>query len=91
MPNDQPADNKGPGVKLPPPLIFVAFLLLAYGLQNLQPLTLGLASASAGKYLGAIIILISLLALIQLVASYFKAGTSIEPWKPTSQLITSGL
>lgn len=89
MPNSPAIDNKGPAVKFPPPLIFIGFLTVGYGLQLLIPVTLGLTQN--GKLIGSILTISALLILLLLLVTYLRAKTSIEPWKPTSKLITDGL
>jgi len=89
MPGNSPADKKGPAVKFPPPLIFIAFLLVGYGLQQTTPIGLGMASW--GKLIGSTLVTGSIVMLLILLMSYLRVKTSIEPWKPTSYLITSEL
>ena len=76
------------GVKVPPPLIYMAGLLVGVGLEQLVstpklpgPFALGAAGAgiAASLYLdgGA-------------TRSFLRAGTRMEPWKPSSNLVTTG-
>jgi protein-S-isoprenylcysteine O-methyltransferase Ste14 len=76
------------GVKIPPPVIFLAFLLAGVGLELLWPLGgLPLALAIACGVLG-------LVAWAYLDGSsmqrFRRANTALEPWKPTSALVTDG-
>ena len=82
-------DKKGPAVKLPPPLIFLVFMLAGYVLQLLIPIPLGLSKW--GGLIGSTLVTAAMLALLFLLVSYLRAKTSIEPWKPTSHIITTGL
>lgn len=82
-------DEKGPAVKCPPPLLFIGFLLAGYGLELLSPLPIGLPEW--GKLLGLTTVVLAAVMLLILLMTYLRAKTSIEPWKPTSHLITSGL
>jgi protein-S-isoprenylcysteine O-methyltransferase Ste14 len=82
-------DNKGPAVKFPPPLIFLGLLIAGYGLQQSLPVGLGIGQWSKG--IGAVLILSGMLSLLLLLTLYRRNKTSIEPWKPTTYIITSGL
>lgn len=89
MPTNNTEDSKGPAVKYPPPLVFLAFLLLGYGFHQLRPLELGIPIW--GHLIGSALVTVAMLALLFLLISYLRAKTSIEPWKPTSHIITTGL
>lgn len=89
MPNNSLEDKKGPAVKFPPPLIFIIFLLASYGLHQISPF--GLSMPESGKFVGFTLVTGSLMILLVLLMTYLRAKTSIEPWKPTSRLITTGL
>ena len=82
-------DKNGPGVKSPPPLIFIGLLLAGYGLQQVLPIGLGITLWS--KAIGSVLILSGMLSLLFLLATYLRKKTNIEPWKPTTYIITSGL
>lgn len=89
MPMNTDNDQKGPAVKFPPPLVFLGFLFASYGLHILIPIELGMPSW--GGFIGSALVSVSMLALLFLLISYLRAKTSIEPWKPTSHIITTGL
>lgn len=85
------AERDNPGVIAPPPLIFLGFLALGWGAGRLigEP-TLGLdrtlqaGIAIAGLVLG--------LAVEAWAAGLFhKARTAIQPWKPSTALVTGGI
>lgn len=82
-------DKKGPAVKFPPPLIFVALWLAGYLLQQIIPVHLGMSQW--GKVIGSVFILVSLVSLLALLITYWRNKTAIEPWKPTRYMITTGL
>jgi protein-S-isoprenylcysteine O-methyltransferase Ste14 len=80
-------DNSA-GVVAPPPLIFVAGLVLGFVLEALLPGTeiapalrwpLGVALVVAGGVLGG-----------SFVGAFRRAGTPVEPWEPTTAIVTSG-
>jgi protein-S-isoprenylcysteine O-methyltransferase Ste14 len=81
-------DKHGPGVKIPPPLIAVSVVGLAWLLDRFIPLPL--FSASHWLIGGLIIVCAVGIALIAVIA-FFRAKTHVEPWKPSSTIIQSGL
>ncbi len=83
------SDKQGPGVKFPPPLVFVLFMASFYLIHFQFPLHY--TEHSAARYLGVGIIIGSLFLLLSLVRSFSKAKTKVEPWKPTKHLITTGI
>lgn len=88
-PSDSASDT--PGVIAPPPLIFLGFLLVGWGLGRLggDP-SLGLdqtvrRGAAFGLVIGGLMIEWAA------VARFRRLGTPPEPWKPTTALATDGL
>ncbi|RVU81777.1 isoprenylcysteine carboxylmethyltransferase family protein [Leucothrix sargassi] len=82
-------DTKGPAVKFPPPLVFLSFILLASLLQKLLPWTL--PDSGVLNVLGALMVIASLVAIFMVKRSFDKVDTEIEPWKPTSAIVSTGL
>lgn len=88
---DEASENDHPSVIAPPPLIFGGILLLAlaldwiiggsdFGLPTNPQMVAGLILVLAGA------------ALIVIAAIQFRrAKTNIEPWKPTTAIVTSGV
>ncbi len=82
-------DKKGAAVKFPPPLLFLTVMGLAYAVNDLRPL--GLGGSSALSYIAALFISLGAV-VIALAFFYFRqAQTHIEPWKPTTAIISSGI
>lgn len=84
---EQQKDN--PGVILPPPLIYLGFLALGFGLDYLWPIAVfppGLRYS-----LGGALILGGLAMAITVWRRFRDAGTNIEPFKPTHAIVTDGL
>lgn len=83
------AKDRGPGVKFPPPLIFVSFLLFAYWLERSYSLPI-----SGGGWLyplaGTLVCLGLGIAALS-AWQFWRAKTHIEPWQPASRLIVSGI
>jgi len=82
-------DKKGAAVKFPPPLIFLILLLAAYGVQHFWPI--GIGSSSGFKYIGVGIVMLGLGIVILVSRSFKRAETNIEPWKPTTKIISTGI
>ncbi len=82
-------DKKGAAVKFPPPLIFLFFLLAAYGLQHFWPISIG--SSSGLKYIGGGVIALGIGIVVLVAQSFKRAETNIEPWKPTTKIISTGI
>ena len=82
-------DKKGPAVKFPPPLIFLSLLITSYGAHQALPLGLGISPQA--KFIGVAVALVGMLILLLTLISFLRAKTSIEPWKPTTKIITTGL
>ena len=82
-------NHDNPGVKTPPPLIFLGFGLFGIVLDYFKPLTI--TGPSWLGYLGMLILISSFLGFGYMVNFYKKNETEIEPTKTTSKIITSGL
>ncbi|MEG1451501.1 methyltransferase family protein [Brevundimonas sp.] len=80
-----------PGVKFPPPLIFLLFLLAGWGAEQVTTdLTLGLSEALRRGL--AIILIVVGLGFDGLAAGQMRRHqTAVEPWKGASNLLTTGL
>jgi protein-S-isoprenylcysteine O-methyltransferase Ste14 len=83
-------DNKGAGVSFPPPLIFIVAMGIAivcnrYFPQPIVPFTPIL------EYIALALFVIGGAIAISAVLALQLAKTSIEPWKPTSELLDKGI
>ncbi len=85
----QEKDTKGAAVRFPPPLIFLILIALALILHRIFPLSLPVTDWIG--YLGSAVLLGSVLLLANLFFTFRRAKTHIEPWKPTSHIITTGI
>ncbi|MDA1289845.1 MAG: isoprenylcysteine carboxylmethyltransferase family protein [Proteobacteria bacterium] len=81
-------DKKGAAVKFPPPAIFASCILLGSGLQYLRPVGLGIPESI--EVLGYLLVLFGITIAILVATSFQRAGTAIEPWKPTTSIVTTG-
>lgn len=80
-----------PGVKFPPPLIFLLFLLAGWGIEQVGPdFTLGLTEGLRRGL--AIVLIVAGLGFDGLAAGQMRRHqTAVEPWKGASNLLTDGL
>lgn len=81
-------DRDNAGVVAPPPLIFLAGLAAGFGLEALLPG--GLLPAAARWVAGGAALLAGLALQTSFMAAFGRAGTSVEPWKPTTAIVTTG-
>ena len=82
-------DKKGAAVKFPPPLIFLGFMLLSFGLQYYW--VASFHSSLIIKTIGVLMILMGLAIIIAASRTFRKVETNIEPWKSTSAIVSSGV
>jgi protein-S-isoprenylcysteine O-methyltransferase Ste14 len=81
-------DQDTAGVIAPPPLIFLAGLIAGFGLEALLPGADLPAWLQWG--LGALLIAAGLGLLLSFNTSFSRKGTAVEPWKPTTAIVTTG-
>ena len=77
-----------PGVIAPPPLIYLAALVIGLGLSYLAPTSFLPRSLAYG--LGAVLILIAAWIMIPARRMMQRAGTAIKPTMPTTALVITG-
>ena len=82
-------DKSGASVKFPPPLVFLALMLAAYGVHHFWPMHLG--SLSGFKHIGVVIVMLGVCIVILAIRSFKRAETNIEPWKPTTKIVSTGI
>ncbi len=85
----QEKDIKGAAVRFPPPLVFLILIVLALILHRIFPLSFPYAEWLS--YLGSAVLFGSALLLASLFFAFRRVKTHIEPWKPTSHIITTGI
>ena len=81
-------EKKGAAVKFPPPVIFVILILIGAGLDYVWPLSMGVPPSF--ESVGIAMCLFGVTVAILVNGTFKRVGTAIEPWKPTTRLITSG-
>jgi protein-S-isoprenylcysteine O-methyltransferase Ste14 len=80
-------DKKGPGVRFPPPLIAGLVITFAYALDLKWPWPID----GPDRWVGITILIIALVLVSSAIIPFFVFRTSIEPWKPTSTIIKTGI
>ena len=76
------------GVVVPPPLIYLAGLAVGFGLEALLP---GTSLPGALRWvLGGVIFLLGLGFALAFNTAFAPEGTAVEPWKPTTAIVTGG-
>ncbi|OUS39538.1 hypothetical protein A9R01_01235 ['Osedax' symbiont bacterium Rs2_46_30_T18] len=82
-------DEKGAAVKFPPPLIFGICIVSGYLLNFALPLSL--TQLPGREYIAVLAVLLGLVLILGAVVALKRAKTSIEPWKPTSNIVNTGV
>jgi protein-S-isoprenylcysteine O-methyltransferase Ste14 len=76
------------GVVAPPPLIYLAGLAVGFGLEALLP---GVSLPAAVQWgLGAVVTVAGVALLATFNTAFARKGTAVEPWKPTTAIVTTG-
>ena len=83
-------ENKGAGVRFPPPFIYLGFLLAGLALEYAFPLSFGLNRLLLA-FVGALLVLAGLGVGLPAMGLFRKAGTTPEPWTPTTAIVTTGV
>ncbi|MEX1036218.1 MAG: isoprenylcysteine carboxylmethyltransferase family protein [Sneathiella sp.] len=81
------SDN--PGVKIPPPLFFLVFLLI--GLYFNSAWAEGHAASLFLTLIGGLFAAIGVIYLAHSARKHKTAGSNVEPWKPTTTIISDGV
>ena len=83
---DEAADR--PGVIAPPPLIYLAALVVGMVAQMLQPLILPVPPVA--RWLGGALALAAVAVGVTARNAFASAGTSVNPYQPATSLVTAG-
>src|SRR5215210_2053129 len=76
------------GVVAPPPLIYLGGLALGFGLEALLP---GTSLPGAVRWvLGGAFFVLGLACAASFNTAFARKGTAVEPWKPTTAIVTDG-
>jgi protein-S-isoprenylcysteine O-methyltransferase Ste14 len=88
MIKDMPGKDS-PGVIAPPPVIYLAGLALAFVLDWFWPIAL--LPDAVQVAIGIPLIVLGLSVVLLAFMRFRRAGTHIEPYKPTTAIVTDGL
>jgi protein-S-isoprenylcysteine O-methyltransferase Ste14 len=81
-----------PGVIAPPPLIFVAFLLVGWALERWVLTDISVpVDERLRAWLALALIALGLVVEAAAANLFRRAKTAIEPWKPSTALVTDGV
>ena len=81
--------SSGPGIRIPPPVIYVAALAIGFVLNDLWPMSP--LSGSSRYVIGFVLILVSGLIILPVLRRFRRAGTPFfDLRKPAWALITEG-
>ena len=83
-------DPDTPAILAPPPLLFFACLLAAWGLgfvRRFEPVDLPVSARIAA---GSCLVLAGFALGLSALVVMHRAGTSAEPWKPTARIVSAG-
>ncbi|MGQ0657071.1 MAG: methyltransferase family protein [Chromatiales bacterium] len=86
--NETPPRQDNAGVVAPPPLIYLAAVLAGYGLSWVLPALPWLSSLP--RSLGASIVILGVVLLAWGFIALSRAGTAVNPYQPTTALVTQG-
>ena len=82
-------DTRGPGLKFPPPLVPLSLIGIGYLADIYRPLPI---NEGSGLWLTGLVVLIASLCLALIAVFQFsRAKTHLEPWRPTTYVIQSGI
>jgi protein-S-isoprenylcysteine O-methyltransferase Ste14 len=85
---DPPPERDSAGVVAPPPFIYLGGLALGFVIEALLP---GASVPGALRRVGGGVLLVAGLALLASFNTAFgRKGTAVEPWKPTTAIVTTG-
>jgi len=86
-----PGNNATSGVRVPPPLYYLAGIGSGFGLDRLWPLALGPAPWALGwRLVGAALGVLAVGLALWAVATFRGAGTTPNPMRPTTALAFGG-
>lgn len=80
--------HEGPGLRIHPPVIYLAALLMGVGLNYGWPI--GLPASPWGSILGIVLIVTGIAIMPPVLVCFRRAGTAFNGHKPTTALIVDG-
>ncbi|MGD0581517.1 MAG: isoprenylcysteine carboxylmethyltransferase family protein [Bacteroidales bacterium] len=89
--NTQIDKSKGPGVYIPPPLLYVLIFILALFIQRLIPIADALFRLGIIKAVGLIFLIIALFFLARSLRQFFQSKNTVILVKPALSLQKTGI
>lgn len=80
-----------PGVIIPPPLIYVAFFVLAKALQSIYPILIGIPGSTLFRTLGWIFICLAGGILLPSLWKFWRTKNTVVTIRPANSLQTTGI
>lgn len=80
----------GPGVRLPPPAVFLAGLGLGFLLQHLVPLAFAARGNPLPRWLGGLLTVLAGALALWAFRTFHQARTTVRPDRAASALLTQG-
>jgi len=88
MSDDDQSDDHA-GVRFPPPFIFLSCLVA--GIMADSPWVVGGLATLPAMVMGGVIFALGAVLAKNSVPRHRKAGSNVEPWKPTTKIISDGV
>jgi protein-S-isoprenylcysteine O-methyltransferase Ste14 len=82
-------DKRGPGIKIPPPLLTIAVIGAAWAVDRALPMPV--ADGVWLRWSGFAVIALAFLLAVVALLHFLRAKTHVEPWRPTSVVIRHGV
>ncbi len=82
-------DADSAGVRVPPPFIFLG--LLVAGLWYDSPWFRGELASIEATIVGAVVAVFGIVLIVTGARGHKSAGSNVEPWKPTTAIISTGI
>ena len=80
-----------PGIIAPPPLIYLGFLATGWAIERfVRDVTFGLPDRW-GAFIGISLVVIGFMIEGEATMRFRRANTAVQPWKPSSSLVTEGI
>ena len=85
---DPRPERDSAGVIAPPPLIYLGGLAVGFVIEALLP---GASVPGVVRWVGGGVLVVAGLALLaSFNTAFVRKGTAVEPWKPTTAIVTTG-
>lgn len=82
--------RRGPGVRFPPPALFVGGFLIGLLANRVAPLPLGPPSSTARDIAGVLLVVAGIAWVVWGMWTFYRAATPIIPVAPAARIVTWG-